>query len=662
MLAEDAANERRRPVSATAGRRKRGVGGQKEVLARIAAFVVAAAIVVAYALPGGSYDIVIRQEYGLVIWAVLALGIGLGLLPRSRPSRPALIVLGALVAYAAWTGISLAWTDSAERTTAELARTLDYVGFCALVGSVIDRRLWRAATAGLGAGALIVCALAVASRLFPGDFPHNVVGIVFDTDRLSYPFGYWNAVAAWGAMSIAIALSWGSNDGWKLRRVLMVAGAPVAGTMVYLSYSRAGVAGAALAVAASIGLSRFRWTAAVHAAVAGFGTALVINVIRSHPQIAHGTGGSGSGSVLAVLVFACVLSAFAAWLCTVVGTDRWKLPRPAYRVLAGACTIAVVLAAVAFGPHIAKHAWHEFRNPALPSAASNPTQRLTTLSGTRYNLWAVAFQAFKEYPLTGTGAGTYEFWWNRHMRDSESVLNAHSLWLEAMAELGAPGLLAIVAFAAGALWLLVKVRRRAGRRTSTAASTAAAAAFIVFLLHASVDWMWQTTAVTILALGGLAAVSARLSSGPFRLNRVARVMLAVAAVLAAAIQLPGVLSTLEIRRSQAAERAGNGTLALAWAKAAVSSEPWAASPYDQEGLVLESAGRLAQAAAELRHAIDKEPDNYAHWLLLARVQSERGLLGLAARDYARAHALQTKGDVFVTPVVAPSSPVQAARG
>lgn len=48
----------------------------------------------------------------------------------------------------------------------------------------------------------------------------------------------------------------------------------------------------------------------------------------------------------------------------------------------------------------------------------------------------------------------------------------------------------------------------------------AAAAFGPRLVsHAwhSVDWMWESTAVTVLALAGVAALGARLGGGPFRL-------------------------------------------------------------------------------------------------------------------------------------------------
>src|SRR5947209_11623381 len=134
-------------------------------------FIATAGTLLAYALPGGTYDIVVRQEYGIVVWWVLAIGYALGLFPRAHPSRPALVLIAALAAYTAWTAASLAWSDSGERTTAEIMRVIDYLGIVLLVVSVLDRATWRAATMGLGFGALVVCGLAVASRLAPGAFP-----------------------------------------------------------------------------------------------------------------------------------------------------------------------------------------------------------------------------------------------------------------------------------------------------------------------------------------------------------------------------------------------------------------------------------------------------------------------------------------------------------
>ncbi len=104
-----------------------------------------------------------------------------------------------------------------------------------------------------------------------------------------------------------------------------------------------------------------------------------------------------------------------------------------------------------------------------------------------------------------------------------------------MTELGAPGLLLIVAIVVAVVALGLTVRRRA-RRSQTAGTAAAfLAAFIVNLLHASVDWMWESTAVTVLALGGIAVLGARLGEGRLRLGIAARATLALTAVFAAIV-------------------------------------------------------------------------------------------------------------------------------
>jgi cytochrome c-type biogenesis protein CcmH/NrfG len=181
---------------------------------------------------------------------------------------------------------------------------------------------------------------------------------------------------------------------------------------------------------------------------------------------------------------------------------------------------------------------------------------------------------------------------------------------------------------------------------SAGATAAVLAAFLVYLLQASVDWMWQSTAVTVLALAGVAAAAARLSRARPRLRWYGRVAVVLAAAGAVALQLPGLVSTAALRRSQAAERAGNGSLAYAWANTAVGAEPWGASAYEQRGLVLEAAGRLRAAAANLRRAVAQEPDNFAHWLLLARIETVRGDISAATRAYLRARQLRPKAQVF----------------
>jgi hypothetical protein len=321
------------------------------------------------------------------------------------------------------------------------------------------------------------------------------------------------------------------------------------------------------------------------------------------------------------------------------------MPRLVFRWAAAACLIVLVALAAAFGPHLVRRGWHSFTHTTF-TASNDPAARLGSLNGSRYPLWKVTLHAFSAHPLDGTGAGTLEFWWNQHATDAEFVRDAHNLWLQNMAELGLPGLLLIVAVAVAALFVAARARWRSRRNVSAGITTAFLAAFIVFLLHASVDWMWQLPAVTVLALGGIAVVGARGAVRRWRLRWPLRTAVVALAVMAGLIQLPGLISTATIRYSQAAERAGNASAALAWARDAVDAEPWSATAYEQRGLVLEAAGQYSAAAADLRRAIDHEPANFTHWLILARIEAERGRLPAAAFDLRRAHALRPLAQVF----------------
>jgi hypothetical protein len=623
-----------------------GRAGRSNTAGNVFAFASTFVLLLAYALRGGAYDIVAFEEYGLLIWWLLAVGFAVGLLPRVRPGRPVLILCGAILAYAAWTAVSLTWTQSSELTMEEIARSLDYLGLVLLLSLAVGRDTWRAAAAGLAFAALAVCVFAVASRLDPAAFPADVVASTFKLDRLSYPFGYWNAVGAWGAMSATIALAWSAHDRSRARRAVALAMVPAALLATYLSYSRAAVLGTALGLAIVLLTSRNRLTVLAHAAVAAAGGAAAILVASAAPQIARGTGDRGAVTVGAVLVGAMALGFATAWITQPRGVDHWRVPRRAARGAFAASLAAALVAAAIVGPGLISSAWHSFTRTTVVASTADPAGRLLTFGGLRYPVWKSALSAFRAHPLDGTGAGTFEFWWNVHANNAQFIRNAHSLWLGNMAELGLPGLLLIVTMAVAAIVVAASVRHRVRRSTSVGVSTAFLAAFIVFLFHASVDWMWESTAITVLALAGVAVVGARLARGRPRLSWSVRTIFVVLAVGAGAVQLPGLLSTIEIRRSQAAEGVQNGNLALAWANAAVDAEPWSASAYAQRGLVLEAAGRYGAAAADLRKAISHEPTNYVHWLDLAALDTERGRFDAALIDYGQAHRLRPDSVAF----------------
>jgi hypothetical protein len=146
------------------------------------------------------------------------------------------------------------------------------------------------------------------------------------------------------------------------------------------------------------------------------------------------------------------------------------------------------------------------RRPVLAGVALGVSAvLLTTLlvwtpaaAGDRAFYWSGARDTALAHPAGGTGAGTFglvHLQWP-YARD------AHSLYLQALSELGVPGLLSLVAFVT--FPLVLAIRRRLA---------APAAGLAVFALHAGVDWDWQLPVVTVAALALMAAAT-RPARGP----------------------------------------------------------------------------------------------------------------------------------------------------
>lgn len=592
---------------------------------RAAGFVVGAAIPLALAFDDGGYDVVTRGKLGLLVWAAIALGFAFGVLPRGRPTKGAWVALASLGALALLTALSLSWTESSERSFEELARVLQYGGLVTLAFTALNRHTWRGAAAGLAAAALAVPVLSLTARLAP-DLITDHTARHFDTDRLSYPLGYWNAVAAWGAIAIAIGLAWSAHARETLTRSLALAAVPIAALSVYLTYSRGGVIASAIAVAAAVIFARHRWTTAAHALVAAAGAAAAILITRDQGEIARATGGKGAGAVLAVLVLAVAACAVAAVATRIGGLDRLRLSREANRIVT---PIAIVLVAAGIG--VGQHgqlsdAWHQFRDERTVSAGAEPTARLSSLGGNRYEVWQSAVDAFQSEPVGGIGPGSFEFFWAREGDSPEFLRDAHSLYLETLAELGVPGALALLGFLAALLAAGLAARREISYAYELGASAAATAAFVTYLFSAGVDWMWEIPAIGALAIGSMAVACTAafprwgrrpLGAGP----RAAIVLFALAA---AAVQVPPLVSVERLRASADELRSGSADRAIELAGEAVTAEPWAAAPYVQRALSEQQQGDLTAARADLQKAVEKEPTNWRHHFLLARLEAEAG--------------------------------------
>ena len=110
---------------------------------------------------------------------------------------------------------------------------------------------------------------------------------------------------------------------------------------------------------------------------------------------------------------------------------------------------------------------------------------------------------------------------------------------------------------------------------------------------------------------------------------------AIAALIAIWFPLRGATA---LRQSQVDAANGDLSAALDQAREAADAQPYAASPLLQQALLLEQQGRLRAAAAAAAAATRKESTNWRTWMVLARIEAERGRVGDALRAYRRAQA------------------------
>jgi hypothetical protein len=611
---------------------------------------------------GGGYDLVVRHEAGLLVWAVLATGIAAGILPLGRWTRTGQVLVGALAALTVWNAVSFTWTSSAERSTVELSRVVFLLGVVVLGLCIVNRRNRTALLAGLFTGASIVVLLALLSRLFPSAFPLDVVMVLTrHTDRISYPFGYWNAVGCLGAMVFTAGLAASAGASQLLPRALTLAAAAMAVPTMYVTYSRGTIGAVAVGVVAALAISRNRWVVGLHGIVLAASGTVVVLTVRGHEEIAKGTGTTGRGSVLVITIAAAVACALVATSTGALQLDRrLRLPRRQARVALAIGVLVVVVAGGVVGPHIVHRAWHSFEQRRETRGASDPAARLTNLSGQRVELWRSALRAFDAEPVHGIGPGTFEFWWGDDPTYSGYVRDAHSLYLETLGELGIVGLLLLLAAIGAAVFGGVKATWRQSMTASGSAATAGATvAFLAWAIFAFYDWMWESTTVTALALAGIAVSIARTpkirparppsasaeddtaslpSRKPVRLRLPVRIAAVLGCLVCLLALLPALSSTSQVRGSQDAAAAGDLELAISRANDAIASEPWAASPYLQRALVEERGQQLAAAAMDARRAADREPSNYQNWLILSRIQAERGHVRTALAAFRQATA------------------------
>jgi tetratricopeptide (TPR) repeat protein len=265
-----------------------------------------------------------------------------------------------------------------------------------------------------------------------------------------------------------------------------------------------------------------------------------------------------------------------------------------------------------------------FRTDAAPSSGSLNSRLVNLSSDYRLDYWSAAWQEVRDHPVLGGGGNEFRRYWLRYRPTTSGVLNAHSLYLETLADLGPIGLLLLSV--ALAVPLVAAARARAAPFVPVACG-----AYVAFLAHAAIDWDWQLPVVVLAGLTCGAAVVA--SARPPNSSRPVRKRLRVAA-LAATIPLMGFVFVAQLGNDalSASERAAaddDEAKAVADARRARRWLPWSAEPWQRLGEAQLASGDVELAARSFEKAVERDPGDWSAWFDLA----------LATRGTERAEAL-----------------------
>jgi hypothetical protein len=417
----------------------------------------------------------------------LAAGVGAWLLlivaaltaPAVVPRRAAgRVALAGLAGLTAWTGLSIAWAPLAGPATDDFQRLLLYLAaFAAAAALLRSRSAWRAVEPALAAGTVIVIGYGLSGRLLPGVIEQTRSSSALG--RLEQPLTYWNATGALAAMGFVLcARLAGDASRGRTTRALAAAGSVPLAVGAYLSFSRGALAAAAVGCAVLLILVRNRSQVRAVAVTLGAGAAASV-VANALPAVRAYEGGGATKQGLAMLAALIVLGGAAA------AAHLWTSPR-GDRLLAAVGAVFVIGCGVTLA--VSDHP------PGQDLRGANAA-RFGSLETSRNEYWNAALEGFARDPVRGLGSGGFRVEWLRDRQIDERARDAHSLYVETLSELGLVGAALLAAFLGG----IAAAARRAFRRHG-AAATGLVAAFVVWALHAGLDWDWEMPAVTLPAL------------------------------------------------------------------------------------------------------------------------------------------------------------------
>jgi tetratricopeptide (TPR) repeat protein len=575
----------------------------------------------------------------------LALLVGVAITPAG-PTRSGLWVTPAiafLAAFTAWSFLSIVWAgvkgdawDGANRTLLYLTVYATFALLC-----------WHARDAATVVGLFALGTAGVGAAAFASEGAS-----AFSDGRLAAPTGYANASAALflAAFWPAVTLAARPEVHWAARSVLLAAGGLLL-QLAVLAQSRASVIAGTIAFLLYVVLSQERLRALLvllpvaALTLASLGPLLAIFASATQADLEEAV--TREQQTLALSTGA--LLAIGALVGSLDGPRR--IDRRA-RLLAGrrrtvfaAVATLAVMVALAAAASVATLMDGSGRHGASSGATSAlGSSRLGGgLETGRYDLWRVAAGEVADHPLLGVGADNFAVDFARERRTREEPLYPHSLFLRSFSQTGLVGGALFLGFVGAAIVAALRRRRRSDALANAVASASVVSA-VYWLVHGSIDWLWEIPALGASALALLGLAFGLGQSRPDRPLptpwRSAPALAAAGVLVAAAVgsyTFPG-LAALEVERAvQAWPEAPDR--AFSRLEQARRFNPLSERPDVVAGALAQRADQPDRARIAFQRVLERNPDDWYAHLQLALLDAADGRRNEAISHLVRARSL-----------------------
>jgi hypothetical protein len=608
-------------------------------------------LLVFFAFNGGGFSPAPVAFVALVLALVLALRLWFAPEPFAGFGPLGGVAAGLLALYAVWTAMSSSWSHAPGRALLETDRALLYLfALCVFMSLPRSTDRLRLMIRGLAAGAVVVCIVGLITRVLPDVWP---IGPDLQQGRLGYPVTYWNAFGLVAALAIVWCLHLTSSEREPpLVRVLGAAVTPVLGAALYFTFSRGAIVACALGLVAYALIARPRGLlggllATLPSTAIAVLTAYDADLLASdNPTSAAATS---QGHHVARVVALCIVGA-AVVRVAALPLDRFvaglRLPArarvwvPTTAWIAGTVIVAGAFFA-AHGPHRVSDNYDRFvKGNAVVQTGDLRSRLGDPGNNRRIDQWKVAWKGYKREPFHGFGAGTYQNQWHERRPVNFEIVDAHSLYVEVLSELGIVGLVLLVSPLA---LILIALARGVWKERDRYVYAALLAAMLAWLFRAGLDWDWEMPAVTIwlFCAGGVAmAVTHRSRRRVPRLPALARLALTLSFLGLALVPAAVAVSQHRLEEAQAAFRRGDCGEAERQAHDSLSVVGFRPEPQEILAFCAARRGDFDRASADLRQAQRRDPENWRYRYDEALLTAAGG--GDATRAAAKAEQLNPR--------------------